>query len=225
MIGFNSGGSTVLFEDGLGVASGSFAGSITTAGADRIGFVAYTVYKPFASVPIGIAFEWGSGNSMTYILEVFMSNDVYLGLHYILNPPTGSNSPSWTGGGGIMCAGAFSAFEVDQVTPFSGVDSATAQDHLDIASLAGELALAIAGIYSGTPITVSSPATQIGTIQQAFFPINTTAGYDAGANPSTTITFSSVQEALIGISLKPVSAPPASGFGQLLSNKRNRLVQ
>lgn len=210
MIGFNAGGSTTSFEEGLGGAS-AFASQLTTAGADRIAFVAYMMSKSFASVPTGTLFEWGSGNPMTVLgAELSLGTDLYVGVQYLLAPPTGLTTIGITDGRDIMCAGAFSAFGVDQVTPFSGSNPVTGQAYVDVASNPGELALACAFDYTGSGVTASAPATQIGTILQSFFSINTCAAYDAGANPTTTISFSSAS-AVIGVSLKPAGGGGGGG--------------
>lgn len=223
-IGFNSGGTTTTFEDGLGGGPTSFANQVTTAGSDRIGFVTYEHYKPFSSSPT-IGFEWGSGNTMTLVQELSLANDLWMGLFYILAPPTALTTIDIIGPGGIMVGGVFSAFDVNQTTPFVGFDDDVSQDHLDIASASGEVALLAAAGYNGTPYSVSAPATQIGTVQQAFFPINVTAGYDAGASPFTTITLNQMAEGLVGISLKPTGGGGGGNPWYAFAQQRERVTR
>lgn len=210
--------------DGSGVVTGavndtasysSSAGAKTTAGSNRIGIVVAAGYMFGTSGTARGSFTW-DGVAMTRLREYDGSadDDHWVGLYYILNPPTAGSTVTGTFAGNLTGGVVVASYQdVNQTTPFGteavarGV-SGTAS--VDVSSASGELV--IDALFFKNDPTVGSGQTNVGEANQA----DKYAGhsYEAGAGTVTmSWTATSADWVAIGVALKPVANPSVALTG------------
>lgn len=207
-------GTTVLSEPLAGGIGLTFASQKTTAGSNRIGFVALGG-QSFGGAG-GVTATW-NGVAMTKVDEIG-AGGIWAVLFYILNPPTSASTVVASAGAALFgLASCFSMQDADVTGTPLGTPATNASESLTVSSAVGETVIDIIGVYNSS-VSVGAGQTQIAS--QSDSGIFGFASYEAGASSVVMDWTTSIAYGHVGVSVKPA----AGGGGAAFIPRPNRMV-